>query len=143
MKLVGRPCEGVERMKMKNAMGRRLRLSALTVMVGAMLLNGCASAPGEEEQTEAAAGGTPEESGQADDGGPLETEGECPRTFTNDDGSSTDIPAQPERLVSTTVSTTCMLLVFDAPVIASATAGNVEFFAQWDDVADERGVEIL
>lgn len=128
---------------MKNAMGRRLRLSALTVMVGAMLLNGCASAPGEEEQTEAAAGGTTDESGQGDDGGSLETEGEWPRTFTNADGSTTEIPAQPERIVSTTVSTTGTLLAFDAPVIASATAGNGEFFAQWDDVADERGVENL
>src|SRR5699024_12042108 len=91
MKLVGRPCEGVERMKMKNAMGRRLRLSALTVMVGAMLLNGCASAPGEEEQTEAAAGGTTDESGQGDDGGSLETEGERSEEHTSELQSRFDL----------------------------------------------------
>src|SRR5690625_564934 len=130
-------------MKMKKVMGRRLRLSALTVTVGAMFLSACASGPGGEEQTEAAAGGTTVQSGHGDDSGSPGTEGEWPRTFTNAAGSATEIPAQPEHIVSTTVSTTGTLLAFDAPVIASATAGNGEFFAQWDDVAHERGVENL
>src|SRR5699024_9093432 len=128
-------------MKMKKVMGRRLRLSALTVTVGAMFLSACASGPGGEEQTEAAAGGSTVQSGQGDDSSSPGTEGEWPRTFTNADGSTTEIPAQPEHSVSTTVSTTRTLLAFDAPVIASTTSGNGAFLAQWDDVAPERGVE--
>jgi ABC-type Fe2+-enterobactin transport system substrate-binding protein len=63
-----------------------------------------------------------------------------PRTFTNADGSTTEIPAQPQRILSTTVTVTGTLLAVDAPVVASGAAGNGNFFAQWADVADERGV---
>ncbi len=63
-----------------------------------------------------------------------------PRTFTNADGSTTEIPAQPQRILSTTVTVTGTLLAVDAPVVASGAAGNGNFFAQWARVADERGV---
>lgn len=69
--------------------------------------------------------------------------GDWPRTFENADGSTTEIPAQPESIVSTSVTVAGTLLAFDAPVVASGSAGNGAFFAQWADVAEERGVENL
>jgi len=64
-----------------------------------------------------------------------------PRTFLNVDGSRTEIPARPQRVLSTSVSTTGTLLAIHAPVIASGSAANGKFFAQWAAVAKERGVE--
>lgn len=63
-----------------------------------------------------------------------------PRTFTNADGTTTEIPAQPTKILSTSVSITGTLLAVDAPVVASGSAGNGRFFAQWAPVAEERGV---
>lgn len=63
------------------------------------------------------------------------------RSFENADGSVTEIPAQPQRILSTSVTITGTLLAVDAPVIASGSAGNGTFFAQWADLAEERGVE--
>ncbi len=63
-----------------------------------------------------------------------------PRSFTNADGSVTEIPAQPQRILSTSVTITGTLLAVDAPVVASGAAGNGNFFAQWAPIADERGV---
>ncbi|WP_036320224.1 Fe2+-enterobactin ABC transporter substrate-binding protein [Microbacterium indicum] len=67
--------------------------------------------------------------------------GDWPRSFENADGTTTEIPAQPESILSTSVTVTGTLLAIDAPVTSSASAGNGEFFAQWADVADERGVD--
>ncbi|KEY05914.1 Fe2+-enterobactin ABC transporter substrate-binding protein [Brucella inopinata] len=64
-----------------------------------------------------------------------------PRNFANADGSTTVIPKKPQRIFSTSVSTTGTLLAIGAPVVASASAANGKFFAQWDSVAKERGVE--
>lgn len=66
-----------------------------------------------------------------------------PRTLTNYDGSPTEIPSQPQRIVSTSVTITGTLLAINAPVVASATAINGRFFAQWTDQAETRGVEKL
>ena len=63
-----------------------------------------------------------------------------PRSFTNADGTTTEIPAQPQRILSTAVSITGTLLAVDAPVVSSGSAGNGQFFAQWASVGDERGV---
>ena len=63
-----------------------------------------------------------------------------PRTFANADGTTTEIPAQPQKILSTSVSITGTLLAVDAPVVASGSAGNGRFFAQWAPVAEERGV---
>ena len=60
---------------------------------------------------------------------------EWPRTFDNVDGSRTEIPTRPQRILSTSVSTTGTLLAIGAPVVASGSAGNGRFFAQWADVA--------
>ncbi|MCJ7858895.1 Fe2+-enterobactin ABC transporter substrate-binding protein [Corynebacterium kalidii] len=83
------------------------------------------------------------------------TTGEWPRTVDSiavDNGRPTDrtedveIPAKPERIVSTSVTLTGSLLSIDAPVVASGaatpgpTSDDKGFFTQWADVADERGV---
>lgn len=67
-----------------------------------------------------------------------------PCTFENAwNGTTTEIPSQPTQIVSTSVTATGTLLAIDAPVVASAAAGNGAFFAQWDSVAQEQGVETL
>ncbi len=66
-----------------------------------------------------------------------------PLSFENYDGTITEIPARPQRIVSTSVTLTGGLLAFDAPVIASGAAANGQFFAQWADVADQKGVQTL
>lgn len=66
-----------------------------------------------------------------------------PRTFTNADGSTTIIKQKPQRILSTSVSITGTLLSIDAPVVASAMAGNGEYFEQWKSVAEQRKVEKL
>lgn len=60
-----------------------------------------------------------------------------------------EIPARPERIVSTSVTLTGTLLAVDAPVIASGgakvgpTSDDKGFFKQWAQKADEKGVESL
>lgn len=66
-----------------------------------------------------------------------------PRTFTSVDGSQVVIKEKPQRILSASVSITGTLLAMDAPIIASSTAANGQFFAQWDKVAKEKGVEKL
>lgn len=61
--------------------------------------------------------------------------------FNNADGSFTDIPATPRRILSTSASVTGTLLAIDAPLTASASAANGQYFPQWADVARARGVE--
>lgn len=61
--------------------------------------------------------------------------------FANADGTITDIPAKPRRILSTSASVTGTLLAIDAPLIASASAANGQYFPQWAGVAKERGVE--
>lgn len=59
------------------------------------------------------------------------------------------LDSPPKRIVSTSPSLTGILLAIDAPVAATATAvvgpltDDKGFFAQWADVADQRGVEML
>lgn len=63
------------------------------------------------------------------------------RTFQNANGTSTEIPAEPKRILSTSVAITGTLLAIDAPVVASASAADGSFFGQWRDVATERNVD--
>lgn len=100
--------------------------------IGAIALSGCA-ASAVDANTDDTTESTETES----------TDATWPRIFENADGTTTEIPAQPENIVSTSVSVSGTLLAFDAPVVASGSAGNGAFFAQWADVADERGVENL
>ncbi|MCW4465895.1 Fe2+-enterobactin ABC transporter substrate-binding protein [Glutamicibacter sp. MNS18] len=102
--------------------------AALTLSLGACVSGGAT------EASEAPAG--------------TQDSGSWPRTVTHEKGK-TEIPAKPERIVSTTVSTTGSLLAIDAPVIATTTAAVAAetdekgFFSQWAEVATERNVEPL
>lgn len=107
---------------------RRLALAAVLMTAGAVALGGCAASEEPEETT-----------GDAD--AASESSDEWPRTFENADGTTTEIPQQPKSILSTTVSTTGTLLAIDAPVTVTATDANGEFFPQWADVADQKGVE--
>lgn len=66
-----------------------------------------------------------------------------PRIFTSVDGSSVEIKTQPKRILSASVSITGTLLAINAPVVASSTAANGQYFAQWDQLAKEKGIEKL
>ncbi len=106
---------------------RPLPFLALTVVV-AFLLAAC----GSSNESEPSAGSSSSGGG-----------GSWPLTFTNADGSTTEIPAKPQRIASTTVSTTGTLLAIGAPVVASGAAGNGKFFDQWAPVAAGRKVATL
>lgn len=79
--------------------------------------------------------------GFAEDGG-------WPRTIAHEAGEIV-IEKQPQRIVSISPSLTGILLAIDAPVTATASAMTTPltddkgFFAQWADVADQRGVQVL
>jgi len=66
-----------------------------------------------------------------------------PVVHRNPDGSQVNIPAQPRRILSTSVTLTGSLLAIDAPVHASATNSNRRFFDQWAQVAQARKVQRL
>lgn len=74
--------------------------------------------------------------------------GEWPRTVDTADGPVT-LEAQPQRIVSTSVTLTGSLLALDAPVIGTGTqppstvTDDKGLFTQWADIAEERDVEIL
>lgn len=77
------------------------------------------------------------------------TAAEWPRTIEHEAGE-TVIDAQPERIVSTSLSVTGTLLAIDAPVTATAvtaarpgTTDDNGFFAQWAETAVERDIEPL
>ncbi|GAA4798882.1 Fe2+-enterobactin ABC transporter substrate-binding protein [Corynebacterium canis] len=87
-----------------------------------------------------------------------ENQGQWPRTVDSlvvQDGKATketekvEIPAQPKRIVSTTVTVTGSLLAIDAPVVATGgaqpgpAASDKGFFNQWAQVAEDRNVESL
>lgn len=76
-------------------------------------------------------------------GGPDTASGAVWREFVNADGSVTAIPAKPERILSTSVTVTGVLLAIDAPLAASAAAADGSFFSQWQPIARERGVTKL
>lgn len=126
-----------------------LRYGLAALLTATIALSACAdsSGPAPEETTAAPQPGDDEVTEPGDDvtepGDEVTEAGEFPLTFENADGTTTEIPAQPERIVSTAVTLTGSLLSFDAPVVASAAAGNGAYFDQWADVAEERGVETL
>lgn len=66
-----------------------------------------------------------------------------PRMFTNVDGTTTEIKEKPKHILSASVSITGTLLAIDAPVAASSTAGNGQYFEQWDKIAKTKGTEKL
>lgn len=117
-------------------MHRKTRGVAAVLLASTVALVGCSSS----ENTTDTAG---------DAGGSSAADGAWPRTVDTDRGA-VDIPAAPERIVSTSVTLTGTLLAIDAPVVAtgvtsanSAVADEQGFFTQWGDIAEERGVEPL
>ncbi|MCL2533760.1 MAG: Fe2+-enterobactin ABC transporter substrate-binding protein [Nocardiaceae bacterium] len=74
--------------------------------------------------------------------------GEWPRTVETARGPVT-LDAQPQRIVSTSVTLTGSLLSLDAPLIGtgaqpkSTVTNDQGLFTQWADIAAERGVEVL
>lgn len=76
------------------------------------------------------------------------SDGSWPRTITDETGSVT-IDEKPERIVSTSITLTGSLLAMDAPIIGtgavrpSSVTDEDGRFAQWADIADEKGVETL
>lgn len=118
---------------------RNHRISSLlgAALAGVLALAACGSSDGEEPEASA----TDAETSQ--DGDATTDEGEWPRTFTNADGTTTEIPAKPERIASTAVSVTGTLLAIEAPVVASGGQGDSTFFPQWDDAAQASDVEVL
>ncbi|MGN0097403.1 MAG: Fe2+-enterobactin ABC transporter substrate-binding protein [Corynebacterium sp.] len=130
-------------------------------IVGALLASGVAvslaacSSDDDSSSSDDTSAATESASGSASESA-SESQGEWPRTVDSiavDNGSPTDkteeveIPAKPEKIVSTSVTLTGSLLSIDAPVIASGaaspgpTSDDKGFFKQWADVADERGVK--
>ena len=66
-----------------------------------------------------------------------------PRRLANADGSATELTAPPARVLSSSVTLSGSLLAIGAPLIGSATTAHGGFFAQWQAVAETRGVEKL
>lgn len=90
--------------------------------------------------------------------GSATNQGQWPRSVDSlvvSDGKATDktekveIPNQPRKIVSTSVTVTGSLLAINAPVVATGggqpgpVATEEGFFTQWADVAKERNVESL
>lgn len=72
-----------------------------------------------------------------------DTAARWPVVHRNPDGAQVTIPAQPKRILSTSVTLTGSLLAIDAPVVASSLNGNRRFFDQWAPVAEQRKVRRL
>ncbi|MGC0362388.1 ABC-type Fe2+-enterobactin transport system substrate-binding protein [Rhodococcus sp. 27YEA15] len=109
---------------------RTFRVLSVMLVAGLALIGCSSGAAGSEESPTAASGS-------------------WPRSVETVKGA-VEIPAKPQRVVSTSVTLTGSLLAIDAPVIASgATGANTEvadeqgFFTQWGDVARERAVTPL
>ncbi|MFV0532911.1 MAG: Fe2+-enterobactin ABC transporter substrate-binding protein [Cumulibacter sp.] len=101
---------------------------ACLVTAGTLALAGCSSSDEEGPNDSGSGDSTNADSDTTDDAS-------WPRTFENADGSTTEIPEQPQQIASTSVTVTGTLLAFDAPVAASGSAANGEYFAQWADEA--------
>ncbi|MGO1182446.1 MAG: Fe2+-enterobactin ABC transporter substrate-binding protein [Micrococcaceae bacterium] len=123
---------------MSLSLRRRPALLATGLLIGAFAFTACGGSDADD-----ATGADSDTSAETTTGteGDAESTGEWPRTFENADGTTTEIPEQPQTILSTTVSTTGTLLAIDAPVAASAAGGDGNFFDQWADVAEERDVE--
>lgn len=124
------------------------KLNLILSAVLAMALTACANTS--DNATTTASGEAQASSASADSSWPrsvdslVVTEGK-----TTGDTEKVDIPAKPERIVSTSVTLTGSLLAIDAPVIATGggqpgpTANDSGFFRQWASVAEDKEVESL
>jgi len=108
-----------------------LALAAVAASI-VLAVSGCAASPASTEPAAADAAAS----------------GDWPRTIEHEAGT-TEIPAQPENIVSTSLTLAGTLLAIDAPLTATATTTVSDvtdengFFSQWADVAVDAGVEEL
>ena len=122
--------------------------SALAALAGAALLLTACSSGGSESDADASASGDATTAEESTSEEAAAEDGEWPRIVTHASGE-TEIPEKPLVIVSTSITLTGTLLAIDAPVAASAATSvgpltdDNGFFAQWADVAAERGVEVL
>ncbi|MDO5076175.1 Fe2+-enterobactin ABC transporter substrate-binding protein [Corynebacterium sp.] len=134
-------------MKQRSHIRTRILTAGVLISLG-LTAAACSPAENSTENTQSTAASTSESQSQ----------GQWPRTVDSlvvQDGKATkdtekvEIPAQPKRIVSTTVTVTGSLLAIDAPVVATGgaqpgpAASDKGFFRQWEQVAEERNVESL
>lgn len=138
------------------ALFRRSRAVAAVAAATALTL-GVAACSDDDDDADATTSASASADGSDSDADDAE-QGTWPRTVDSlviDNGQPTgeteevEIPAKPERIVSTSVTLTGTLLAVDAPVVASGGAQGSQisddkgFFTQWADEADEEGVKAL
>lgn len=136
---------------------RRSR-SVAAVAAAAALTLGLAACSDDDSDSDSTTSASSSASSASSDAASGDEQGTWPRSVDSlvvSNGQPTgetekvEIPAKPEKIVSTSVTLTGTLLAVDAPVIASGgaqgaqTADDKGFFTQWADVADERGVKPL
>ncbi|MBI8999564.1 Fe2+-enterobactin ABC transporter substrate-binding protein [Corynebacterium sp. CCM 9185] len=126
---------------------RRMLQAGATTVVLALGLTACNSSVEEPGSTGEGTSGTT--AAATSSTGDAATEASWPRTIDAVNGE-VEIPAEPERIVSTSVTLTGSLLAIDAPVVASGAgqpdtpfSNSQGFFKQWANVAEERGVNPL
>jgi iron complex transport system substrate-binding protein len=114
-------------------------LTAVAVVAALLTLGACSGASADDADAAEAPETTATDTAET---------GTWPRTIEHESGT-VEIPEKPLRIVSTSLTLTGTLLAIDAPVVASAATSPSPmtdengFFAQWADVAAERGVEVL
>lgn len=108
-----------------------LSLLAMLVLVGGLSLSACSQPQKEANDSTKPANAS------------TEKQASFPIEFKNADGSVTKIEKKPERIVSTSVTLTGMAVPLKAPIVASATAINSDFFPAWKKEADSLGVKKL
>lgn len=118
----------------------------ILLLLLASVLVACGSSSSSSESTDASASSSAASGSETS----TATSDAFPVTITDDNGDTVTIESAPENIVSTSVTLTGMLLAIDAPVSASAGAGEGTdlatedgFFKQWSDVAEERDVTPL
>lgn len=141
------------------ALFRRSRAVAAVAAATALTLGVAACSDDDDDSdtgTSASADGSDSDSDSEDSEDA--DQGTWPRTVDSlvvENGKATpkteqvEIPAKPEKIVSTSVTLTGSLLAVDAPVVASGgakagpTSDDKGFFSQWAEEADEQGVKAL
>lgn len=117
---------------------RRLLMLLSIALCGALALTACGDGGSGDSASSSGSASASENS----------TDGEWPRTLTDDNGDEVTLDEAPQSIVSTAVTLTGSLLAIDAPVKASGVtapdspvADEQGFFTQWGEVASDRDVK--
>lgn len=140
-------------------LSRRPRPRSVAALLAATTLTlGLTACSDDDSDAGSTTGATTTSTAGDSSGSTSDSQGTWPRTVDSiviDNGAATtktekvEIPARPERIVSTAVTLTGSLLAIDAPVVASGganvgpTSDDKGFFSQWAEEADDRGVKAL